>query len=368
MRDRRTIIYLLLISTFLLSMITLIISAETTVETGAKAYALYNPDTNTFISGKNINLKLPMASTTKILTALIAVESLDFDETITVPKEATGIEGSSLYLEVNDRITVRDLVYSVLLQSANDAATVLALRIGGTIEGFASIMNERAVEIGATDSSFENPHGLDSENHYTTAHDLALISSAALNNSTFRKISSTYRYSFSIGDKTRTVVNHNKLLKQYDGCIGVKTGYTKKCGRCLVSAAVKDGVTLIAVTLSDQNDWADHKKLLDHGFSVLESVDILSIANLPSTLPVVSGNKERVKIGVKPNEQNVVKYRHDEKIKLDIQLTPYITKNLKIGDIVGKIILETESGNREIEIISLEDVKIKKTKFPFFAK
>ena len=261
MKDRKTLIYLILISIFLLSMMAMMISAEESTKINAKAYTLYNPETNFFLCGENINQKLPMASTTKIMTALIAIEELDPKEEIMITGQAVGVEGSSLYLAEGDIITVRDLIYSVLLQSANDASVALAMRIGGSIDAFAEKMNERAKLIGATDTNFKNPHGLDESDHYTTAKDLALIAAAALKNETFREITSTYKYSFTMGDKTRILVNHNKLLQQYDGCIGIKTGYTKKCGRCLVSAAYKDGITLIAVTLSAPDDWRNHKSL-----------------------------------------------------------------------------------------------------------
>ena len=365
MRDKRTILYLLIISTFLLSMLALLASAETGISTSAKSSSLYNSDTGTFVYGKNMDMRLPMASTTKIMTALIAIERLDPEEMISVPKEAVGIEGSSLYLSEGDVLRAKDLIYSLMLQSANDAAVVLALRIGNTIPSFAEIMNEKAREIGTENTSFENPHGLDSENHYTTAHDLALISAAALKNETFKKIVSTYKYSFKIGEKTRTVVNHNKLLKLYDGCIGIKTGYTKKCGRCLVSAAEKDGVTLIAVTLSAPDDWKDHSALLDYGFEKFESVNNYSLANIPDTIPVISGDKPEIKIGFAENNGYTVKYKTDE-LGVDIQLIPYVTTDINEGDIVGKLIVRAEGYAKETEIIALEGVKIKNIKKRFF--
>ena len=229
-------------------------------------------------------------------------------------------------------------------------------------------MNRRAKEIGAVNSNFENPHGLDSENHYTTAMDLALISSEALKNETFSRISSTYKHSFLIGEKPRTVVNHNKLLKQYVGCIGVKTGYTKKCGRCLVSAAKRGRITLICVTLSDPSDWKDHKTLLDSGFEALEENDVLSKIDIPGKLPVVSGNKEFVSIGIKEDDRWFISAKSSSDAEYDVQLAPYIAKNLFKGDSVGKIIIKSDNSIKEIDIIALEDVKIKDKKLHFFAK
>ena len=184
MRDRKTLLYLLILSTFLIAMMALLASAETGVNTRAKSSALYSPDTNLFLHQNNSDQRLPMASTTKIVTALIAIETLDPDEIIRIPKEAVGVEGSSLYLREDDELTAKDLIYSVLLQSANDAATALALCISGNIDDFAVKMTERAHEIGALNTEFQNPHGLDDEEHYTTAHDLALIAAEALKNET----------------------------------------------------------------------------------------------------------------------------------------------------------------------------------------
>ena len=363
MRDRKTILYLLILSTFLLSMMALLASAETSHTNSAKSSALYNPDTKTFLQRKNAEAKLPMASTTKIVTALVAIESLDLDEIITVQKEAVGIEGSSLYLKEGDKLTVRDLVYSVLLQSANDASCVLALRISGGIPEFADKMNARAKAIGAKNTNFENPHGLDSANHYTTAEDLCLIAAEALSNDIFKKISSTYKYSFNIGDSTRTVINHNKLLKTYDGCIGVKTGFTKKCGRCLVSAATKQDITLIAVTLNDPDDWRDHRSMLNYGFDNLEAVDISDLTELPEDLPTVSADGARV--AIKPREDTLVKYKNED-IKFSLDLPPYISKDLKSGDKIGEIIINVGDREKTIDIIATNGVKIKKNTKRFF--
>ena len=357
MRDRKTLLYLLILSTFLIAMMALLASAETGVNTRAKSSALYNPNTNSFLHENNSSQRLPMASTTKIITALIAIETLDPDEIIRVPKEAVGVEGSSLYLKEDDELTVKDLVYSVLLQSANDAATALALCISGNIDDFAVQMTERAREIGALNTEFQNPHGLDDEEHYTTAHDLALIAAEALKNETFKKISSTYKYSFKIGDETRTVVNHNKLLKMYDGCIGVKTGFTKKSGRCLVSAAERDGITLVAVTLNDPEDWADHKNMLEYGFSKLERINLDEIISLPYTIPTVSSDADKVTIEFKTN--NIVKFT-DEEIDYSIDLPTYVARDIKRGDKLGEVTLKIGGREEKIDVVATNDVKIKK--------
>ena len=220
---------------------------------------------------KNPDEQSLIASTTKIMTALLALERGDLSSTVTVPKEAVGVEGSSLYLEEGDELTLSDLLYSVLLRSANDASVAVAIAVSGDAESFTVLMNERASELGLTDTHFDNPHGLDSETHYTTARDLALLSAKALENESFKAISSTYNYSFtkSSGEEI-SLVNHNKLLKMLDGTVGLKTGFTKKSGRCLASAIEKDGVTLVAVTLNAPDDWRDHKTLYEYGLRVTD--------------------------------------------------------------------------------------------------
>ena len=357
MKDRKTLLYLLILSTFLISMLTLLVTADNGLYTGAKSSALYNPDTKSFLYQKNANARLPMASTTKIITALIGIESLELDEVICISKESTGIEGSSLYLKEGDELTVRDLIYSVLLQSANDAATAIALRVSGSTSDFADKMNERAREIGVIDTSFQNPHGLDDKKHYTTAHDLALITAEALSNPTFRKICSTYKYSFKIGESVRTVVNHNKLLKRYDGCIGVKTGYTKKSGRCLVSAAERNGVTLIAVTLDAPDDWNDHAQMLDYGFNRLESVNLYEAVSLPESIPTVSSDYARLPISL--SKVSIVKFK-DERVRYYLNIPQYIATDVKSGDKIGYLTITYGDRQETVDVIAKTNLKIKK--------
>ena len=223
---------------------------------------------NRIIYQKNPHKKLPMASTTKIMTAICAIEAGNIDRTVVVDDRAVGVEGSSVYLAKGERLTVRDLLYGLMLHSGTDAAVAIACSVSGSVEDFAKLMNDTAVRIGAVNTHFDNPNGLDSDNHYTTAYDLALITSYGLKNADFAEIVSTYTATIPNGDKPypRKLKNHNRLLKTYEGCIGVKTGYTRRCGRCLVSAAERDNKRLVAVTLNDGNDWADHSAMLDYGF------------------------------------------------------------------------------------------------------
>ncbi len=340
MRDPRyNIIAALLCIALIIMMLTIIASADPRINTSARAATLFEPTTNTFLYSKNAEEKLSMASTTKIMTALIAIENLELDEVVTVPKECVGIEGSSVYLEEGDRLTVRDLLYSVLLQSANDAATVLAVRIGGDIFNFAELMNKKAEELSLQNTHFENPHGLDSDEHYTTARDMAYLAAAALENDVFSRITSTYKYTFRLSDKVRTVVNHNKLLKMYEGCVGLKTGYTKHSGRCLVSAAKRDGLTMIAVTLDAPDDWNDHKALFNLGFNTLERVNLEHFCKQEFTVPIINSKLEKVKCvpsGLK--DLKVIVPKGTSNIKAMIDIKPYAPAPVRSGDRLGEIV------------------------------
>lgn len=323
----------------IIMMLTIIASADPRINTSAKAATLYEPITKTFLYTKNADEKLKMASTTKIMTALVAIEHLDLDEVIYVPKECVGIEGSSIYLEEGDTLTVRDLLYSLLLQSANDAAEVLATRVAGDIFSFSCLMNKKAQELGLYSTSFENPHGLDSDEHYTTAHDMALLAAAALENDVFCRIVSTYKYTFHLSDKLRCLVNHNKLLKMYDGCVGIKTGYTKLSGRCLVTAARRGGLTMIAVTLDDPVDWADHKALFDEGFKTLERVNLKNFCKQSFTVPVINSETESVlAVPSGLDSINLVVPHCSANIKAEIDIKPYAPAPIKIGDKLGEIV------------------------------
>ena len=317
----------------------------------ARSSALYEPLSDEFIYEKNMNERLPMASTTKIMTALLAIELCDPDELVEIPSEATGIEGSSVYLKTGDRVTVRDLIYSVLLQSANDAAAALAIKLGGDIYGFADMMNARAESLKLCDTHFDNPHGLDSEGHYTTAHDLALLAAEALKNDTFRRICSTYKYSFSISDSPRTVVNHNKLLKRYKGAIGVKTGYTDRSGRCLVSAAERGGLTLIAVTLDAPDDWSDHTKMLDFGFERYSAVKLSELTKTAFDLSVAGGRSDFVSVRAEDESRIYTRKITDPEFYAELQLRRFTFAPVNEGDEVGRIIIK--QGDKTVDVIPL---------------
>lgn len=258
----------------------------------AESAALILCNTEGMIFSKNASKRLPMASTTKIMTAVIAIENSDLDAMVEVHPDAVGIEGSSAYLAEGELLSMRELLYALLLQSANDAAVAIAFSVGGDVSGFSELMNEKASSLGLDNTHFENPHGLDAETHFTTAEDLARLTSYAMKNEAFREIVSTERFTTESG---KVFVNHNKLLDRYDGAVGVKTGFTKRSGRCLVSAAERDGVLAVAVTLNASDDWNDHKKLLDYCFDAYENVTLAEAHKISIDLPCISGVSSTVR-------------------------------------------------------------------------
>lgn len=223
--------------------------------------------------GKNEHSRATMASTTKIMTSLLALEQGEPQREIIVDENMLRVEGTSMGLMPGDSVTLKTLVYGMLLQSGNDAANVTAISLAGNTENFAVLMNSRAADIGMTNTNFVTPSGLDSSEHYSTAYDMALLGCAAISNPEFRAICSQKSAAVYYGNPPyrRTLSNHNSLLHSYNDAIGIKTGFTKKSGRCLVSAAERDGITLVAVTLNAPDDWNDHRALLNYGFNKVTS-------------------------------------------------------------------------------------------------
>ena len=369
MRDQRTgfiLVFFMLCAIILL--MTVFASASIRTHTSARAFCLYEPSRNEFLFSCNADARLPMASTTKIRTGILAIERFDLKEVVEIPKEATNIEGSSVYLSEGDKITMEDLLYSLLLASANDAACAIAYAVAGDISEFSGLMNSKAAELGLDDTHFDNPHGLDSDTHYTTAKDLARLTSYALRNNTFKQIVSTYAYSFYIGEKPRILTNHNKLLKSCDDCIGVKTGYTSKSGRCLVSASTRNDITLIAVTLDDPNDWKDHKDLYSEGFSSLTSIKIGNLIDPTLDIPLLGGAKDYLIANVDyKSDEIVVLLSPEEKVDVCFLYNKFIIAPISNGDIIGEAVIKVD-GNAisRYNIIAAEDIKPTKNKFSIF--
>lgn len=223
---------------------------------------------------EGMNVKCYPASTTKVLTALVVLNNLPLDKIVEVPKEAAGVEGSSIYLKTGQKISVEDLLYGLMLRSGNDAAVTLAIATAGSVEDFAKLMNDTAKECGANSSNFVNPHGLHDDDHYTTAYDLAMICAQAYQNADFVRIVGTKTAKIKIDDEINYIGNKNKLLKLFEGANGVKTGYTKKSGRCLVGGAKRGNMQLISVVLNYPDMWNDTKRMLNYGFDNYEMISL----------------------------------------------------------------------------------------------
>ena len=256
----------------------------------AQRCILVDAQTGRVLYEKNPDEQGLIASTTKIMTALVVCEQCNVLDRMRIPREAVGIEGSSMYLQEGEVLTVQELLYGLMLRSGNDAAVALAIYCGGTVEGFAELMNDKARILGMTNTHFENPNGLDSPGHYSTARDLAILTAYAMKNPIFSKTVSTK--SVTVGN--RVLKNHNKLLWQVEGADGVKTGYTKAAGRILVSSAQRDGRRLICVTMNDPDDWADHSALLERGFCQYTIRQIVDKGDVMGCVDVLSASEGSV--------------------------------------------------------------------------
>lgn len=259
--------------------------AARALEVSAKSAVLYDAVSHRILFEKNADARLPVASTTKTMTALIVLENAQLTDIVTIKREHTLPEGSSMYLRAGEKLSVEALLYGLLLMSGNDAAVALADYCGG-MDGFTAKMNDKAAELGLLNTHFTNPHGLDDEQHYSTARDMAVLSCACMENAVFREIVSTRAKSVA----GRYMTNHNRLLKTLRGAQGIKTGFTKRSGRCLLSSAERAGQRLIAVTLNAPNDWRDHTELYEYGFSAYSTHRPVSAGDVVHQVPVVSGD------------------------------------------------------------------------------
>jgi len=330
----------------------------------ADSAILIDGNSGKVLYSKNAHQIRPMASTTKIMTAVVAIESGDLDRTVKIPDAAVGIEGSSIYLCKGEELTLRQLLYALLLASANDAAVAIAIEIGGSIEGFADLMNKKAAQLGLSNTHFDNPHGLDSDTHYTTAADLAALAAYAMSIPDLREIVSQYKKELPMTGKEngRLVVNHNKLLRSYDGAIGVKTGFTKKSGRCLISAAERDGALLIAVTLSAPDDWNDHTNMLDYGFENYVSTP-LNDGGIIFGIPVVSGTSGTVSCGSDIHPSVLLSKDHGS-IVCRIECDRFLYAPVEKNETVGKVTYFCDGVKlAETELKAFEDVPLAPQKY-----
>lgn len=277
---------------------------------GAGGAVLMDMATTRVLAGQNAHARLPMASTTKIMTALLAIENCPLDEVLAIPEAAYGMEGSSMYLHLGEKITMRDLIHGLMLSSGNDAAVAIALRVGGSLEGFAQMMNNRAIALGCVNTNFVTPNGLHDEQHYTSAYDLALIACAAMKNGVFREVVGTQYYTCESGDVARTLKNKNKILWNYGGGNGIKTGYTKAAGKCLAFSAEREGNTLIGIVLNCPDMWGSATTLLDYGFENHAWEQYALAGEVKREITVQHGMKSSLEILVK--EDILVPLRSEE--------------------------------------------------------
>ncbi len=294
------------------------------------------------LHGQNIHEKKYMASTTKILTAIIIIENCNVDDIVTVTEKSVGIEGSSIYLEAGERLSVKDLLYGLMLRSGNDCAETLAIYCSGSINEFARLMNIKAKEIGANNSNFVNPHGLHDDNHYTTAYDLALISCYAIKNPIFKEIVSTksVKIPFSTRDYDRHITNKNRMLKEFDGATGIKTGYTKKAGRCLVTSCYRNGMELVSVVLNCPPMFERSKELLNKNFDTYSVYKIIESDHIIDFISLKEG--DCCAIHVKNDICLPLNKKELDKLKIVYDYPKFIDKDIKNDEQIGtiKIFLE----------------------------
>lgn len=306
----------------------------------AQSAILITADTKTVVFSKNEREKRGMASTTKIMTAVLALEKAMPQRCVTVKAEDVAVEGTSVGLKGGDKITLWGLAAAMLLESGNDAANVTATAVSGGKESFLKLMNEKAEALGMSDTHFENPSGLPSDNHYSTAYDMALLASYAVSIPEFTEICSAKRLSVSFGapEREHIFTNHNKLLSLYEGAFGIKTGFTKSSGRCLVSAVKKDGVTLIAVTLNAPDDWNDHIKLYEYGFSHIKKVALLKDGK--ESVAVAGSSVKSVSARAYPKYFSV---SSETECSVEVFKESFVFAPIKKGDTVGRVVLKDKA-------------------------
>lgn len=329
-------------------------------EVSAKAAVVIEAGTGRTVFGKNENTRLPMASTTKIMSVLLTLESGDLDSEFVIDSEAVRTEGSSMGLVEGDIVSKRDLCAGMLLPSGNDAANCAAVKVGGSMAGFADMMNARASQLGMRNTHFVTPSGLHDDDHYSTAYDMAQLASYAIKNEDFRAICSQKSIKLSFGNPPyeRWLANTNKLLARYEGCIGVKTGFTDEAGRCLVSAAERDGVTLICVTLNAPDDWNDHEKMLDYGFSRVKCVPLEADDYYSACL--VGGVKDELRLIPERTPMCPVINGETPRITWKLTVPQMIYAPVEKGRRIGELVLA--DGSREIDripLIAAEDAAVK---------
>lgn len=334
-------------------------AADNRLSINAKAFVLMDPISGRILLEKNSQDKMAMASTTKIMTAIIALEKGDLRSLIKVSPRAVSIGGSSFYLRPGEVLTLEDMLYGLLLPSGNDAAVAIAEHIGGTEEKFVKMMNQKALELGALDTHFANPHGLDHPEHYTTARDLAIISRYAWKHNKFREIVQTKTKEIKYGDFTRQISSTNRLLWEFNGADGIKTGYTGKAGRCLVATAKNNGFRLISVVLGSQNHFEESKKLLDYGFKNYKLTNIILKNNYFATVDVEKGVFQKVDLVAK--DSIILPMKEDENVDFKLIVPEEINAPVSRGEQIGQLqIYVDDELVASTSLIASKDVPLRK--------
>lgn len=306
--------------------------------------------------------RLPMASITKIMTALVVIEQVsDLQRTIKVSPLAVGVEGSSAYLRANDTVTVSDLLYALLLASANDAAIALAVDVAGSVDGFVSMMNRKAHDLGLVDTSFANPHGLSDSSHYTTARDYAMLMSYAISVPAFREISGATHKNILVNGVSGSIYNHNRLLSSCEGVFSGKTGYTVASGRTLVTAAERNGATLVCVTLNAPDDWNDHRKLYTAGFSKAVITEFKSDDHL-FEIPAVGGEGSAT-VSVKPEKDMRIITTDEASFHVRYSYPVFVYAPISRGERVGYLRLSGNGIEYSVALISVSDVAVQEHQY-----
>jgi len=326
----------------------------------AESAVLISAQSGAVLYEKGAYERRAMASTTKIMTALLALEEAERagDPVVDITQEMVAVEGSSMGLREGDRLRLTELAAGMMLASGNDAANACALFVAGSQEAFAGMMNQRAGEIGMEDTNFVTPSGLDDELHFSTAYDMALLAREALRNEKFAEIVGCFTRQVEFLEPPGRVsyTNHNKLLELYEGCVGVKTGFTKKAGRCLVSAAERDGVALIAVTLNAPDDWNDHTALLNYGFSTVQTVGFDG-TRVQGRVPVVGGSADSVAVEGTTGGMASFLAVDAARIERRVLLPRFLYAPMRAGDAVGWVqYLIGDEEVARVPIITKEDV------------
>lgn len=309
------------------------------VDVSAASAIVLEASTGRVLYEKDAHNKMPMASTTKVMTAIVALEYGNLDDVVTVSKNASGVEGSSIWLSVGEKMTLSDMLYGLMLASGNDAAVAIAEHVGGSLDGFIELMNAKAQEIGAYNTHFANPNGLPADGHYTTAYDLALICAYAMQNENFCEIVKTqYKTLPWEGHEwDRVVKNKNKILWNYDGGNGIKTGYTREAGRCLTAAAQRNGMQLVSVVLCAPDMFNDSMALMDYGFQNYQNRVIMETGEFIGDVTVEEGMEDSFSVYTDKDIVYPLTDAEYEQIKRSVHLEEKVKAPVNKGQLVGTI-------------------------------